>query len=274
VSLARQSDIDSVPAWVGTDGAETDDMAAAVAQRTTAELVEQGVLLGMPVAALGEWTGPAVVQNRVLVMHRSGLPTQTSQERNRLVVLDLSSLWAGPLAGQRLAEDGARVIKAESVQRPDALRDGRPALYDELNHEKEHVVFDFHEPGALEQLIAQADVVIESSRPRALEQRGIVAADWLARDDGPRVWANITGYGRTVGRVAFGDDAAVAGGLVEYDDQGAPMFKGDAIADPLTGNATYDAIRDALDTDAPCLLDISMAGVAASHASKLQHPQE
>ncbi len=88
------------------------------------------------------------------------------------------------------------------------------------------------------------------------------------------MWASITGYGRTVDRVAFGDDAAVAGGLVAYDEDGAPMFKGDAIADPLTGIATYDAIRDALTAETPSLLDISMAGVAALHASKLHHPQE
>jgi hypothetical protein len=264
VSLARPSDIESVPAWIG---AAAEDMADAVAQRTSAELIEQGVLLGMPVAALGEWTGPAITQ----------LVLETREKRalsEPVRVLDLSSLWAGPLAGQRLAEDGARVIKAESVQRPDALRDGRPDLYAELNDAKQHITFDFHEPGALEQLIADADVVIESSRPRALEQRGIVAADWLARDGGPHVWASITGYGRTSDRVAFGDDAAVAGGLVAYDAKGDPIFKGDAAADPLTGIATYEAIRDALKAEIPSLLDISMAGVAALHGSKLSHPQE
>ena len=52
-----------------------------------------------------------------------------------------------------------------------------------------------------------------------------------------RVWLRITGYGTEAGsaeRVAFGDDAAVAGGLVGYDGAG-PVFVGDAIADPLTG---------------------------------------
>ena len=52
-----------------------------------------------------------------------------------------------------------------------------------------------------------------------------------------RVWLRITGYGTDAGsaeRVAFGDDAAVAGGLVGYDGAG-PVFVGDAIADPLTG---------------------------------------
>lgn len=274
VSLARPSDVESVPAWIGIDTADMESavIAAAVAGRTTAELVDQGALLGMPVAALGEWTGPAVTRRRPeLVLKRTGKRAISEPVR----VLDLSSLWAGPLAGQRLAADGAHVVKAESRQRPDALRDGRPDLYDELNGTKDHLKFDFHAPGELEALVADADVVIESSRPRALEQRGVVALDWLVRNDGPRVWASITGYGRASDRVAFGDDAAVAGGLVVYDAAGHPMFKGDAAADPLTGIAAYDAIVGALDhAETPCLLDISMAGVAAARASGTPHPQE
>ena len=120
------------------------------------------------------------------------------------------------------------MIKAESVQRPDNLRDGRPDLYDELNDNKEHVTFDWSRPDELRALIADADVVVESSRPRALEQLGIVAADILAAGDGPRVWTSITGYGRASNRVAFGDDAAVAGGLVVT----TPMARRDSRATP------------------------------------------
>ena len=66
-------------------------------------------------------------------------------------------------------------------------------------------------------------MVIESARPRALEQMGIVAAEELRRPAGPQVWVSITSHGRGPGqaeRVAFGDVAAVAGGLVARDDQG------------------------------------------------------
>ena len=51
VTLARQSDIESVPAWLGAD---VDGLDAAVRARTSTELVDQAALLGMPVAALGE----------------------------------------------------------------------------------------------------------------------------------------------------------------------------------------------------------------------------
>jgi crotonobetainyl-CoA:carnitine CoA-transferase CaiB-like acyl-CoA transferase len=178
-------------------------------------------------------------------------------------VLDLSSLWAGPLAASLLARDGARVIKAESLQRPDNLKLGRPDLYAELNGDKTIVTFDWNDPDALPSLIADADVVIESARPRALEQRGVFAAE-----TGVHVWASITGYGRASNRVAFGDDAAVAGGLVRYGPDGTPRFTGDALADPPTGQFAYQAITAALTRDESVLLDIAMAGVARDFAAR------
>jgi crotonobetainyl-CoA:carnitine CoA-transferase CaiB-like acyl-CoA transferase len=76
------------------------------------------------------------------------------------------------------------------------------------------------------------------------------------------VWLSITGYGRAVDRVAFGDDAAVAGGLVAFDDRG-PVFLADAIADPLTGVAGAVAVDAALRAGGTWIVDAAMAKVAA-----------
>ncbi len=76
---------------------------------------------------------------------------------------------------------------------------------------------------------------------------------------------SITGYGRSgedANRVAFGDDAAAAGGLVTWTDDG-PLFCVDAVADPLTGLAAAGACMDALRSGGRRLLDISMAAVSA-----------
>ena len=62
-----------------------------------------------------------------------------------------------------------------------------------------------------------------------------------------------------------GDDAAVAGGLVIWDDDG-PCFCADAIADPLTGLTAAASALDALDGDRAVLLDVAMARVAAAYA--------
>ena len=63
-------------------------------------------------------------------------------------------------------------------------------------------------------LVDGADVLVTNARPRAIEQLDL-DLDERVHDDG-LVWVSITGYGYESAwrdRVAFGDDAAVAGGL-------------------------------------------------------------
>ena len=183
------------------------------------------------------------------------------------MVVDLSSLWAGPLCTRLLHERGARVIKVESTTRPDGARRGPAAFFEVMHRGKGFVALDF-KSGALTDLLRTADVVVEGSRPRALEQLGIDARALL--EHGPRVWLSITGHGRDEPQrnwVGFGDDAAVAGGLVAHTDDGTPCFLGDAIADPLTGIAGAAAVLDALKAGGRWLIDCNLAGVAAHVSS-------
>ena len=78
----------------------------------------------------------------------------------------------------------------------------------------------------------------------------------------------ISGYGSTGPsghRVAFGDDAAVAGGLVSWDGP-TPCFCGDAVADPVTGLAATAAVLAALEGGGARILEASMADVAGGVA--------
>ena len=141
------------------------------------------------------------------------------------VVVDLSSMWAGPLCARLLGLAGADVIKVETPGRPDGARAGERRFFDWLHGGHRSVVVDFRsESGrhALGALIAAADVVIEASRPRALAQLGL-APEMIPHREG-QVWLSITGYGRgdpaASELVAFGDDAAVAGGLVGWTGTG------------------------------------------------------
>jgi crotonobetainyl-CoA:carnitine CoA-transferase CaiB-like acyl-CoA transferase len=184
--------------------------------------------------------------------------------------VDLSALWAGPLCGDLLASVGADVVKVESTARPDGARRGPRSFFDLLNGRKRSVALDFQSPEgirALHALVRRADIVIEASRPRALEQLGIRAAD-VVRDGGPQVWIAISGHGRGrdgAHRVAFGDDAAAAGGLVVWHQQ-TPLFCADAVADPLTGLTAASVCLDALRGGGRWVLEVSMAGVCAEWA--------
>ncbi len=246
MSLPRAEDLESVPAWLELDEpppttpATWSAVSAAVATRDPAELVERAVMLGLPVSRVAEAAGPAVVD--------VALGEAAPGDARGLLVVDLSALWAGPLCGDLLAGAGATVVKVESTTRPDGARRGPEAFFDLLNARKRSVALDFASPAGvrmLGELVRRADVVIEASRPRALEQLGIQAAAVVA-GGGPRVWVSITAYGRAEGlRVGFGDDAACAGGLVVWHG-GVPMFCADAVADPISGLTAAAACLDAL----------------------------
>jgi crotonobetainyl-CoA:carnitine CoA-transferase CaiB-like acyl-CoA transferase len=185
--------------------------------------------------------------------------------RSNPVVVDLSSLWAGPLCANLLGLTGARVIKVESAHRLDGARHGPTVFFDLLHADHESVVLDLtmeSDRHALRALVEAADLVVEASRPRALEQLGVYAANALARGVS---WLSITAYGRTplnAMRVGFGDDVAAAAGLVCWDGP-QPLPVGDAIADPLAGAVAAAAAGAALQSSNAWLIDVSMRDVAA-----------
>jgi hypothetical protein len=236
VNLARSDDRVLLPAWLEHEiGASWADVAAAVETRNADRLIEQGRLLGLAVAKMGE---PAECPPWRI----THISMSTSQRRTTPLVLDLTGLWAGPLCCHLLQAQGARVIKVEDIHRPDGARTGPAGFNDLLNAGKATVALDLRTPTGREQLrrlIDAADIVIESSRPRALRQLGFPAEKIVADTPG-LTWVGITGYGRDepeANWIAFGDDAGVAAGLSSLvaESDGTPNFCGDAIADPLTG---------------------------------------
>jgi crotonobetainyl-CoA:carnitine CoA-transferase CaiB-like acyl-CoA transferase len=184
------------------------------------------------------------------------------------LVVDLSALWAGPLCGHLLTQAGARVVKVESTRRPDGARFGPRAFYDLMHAGQEAVAFDFSTAegrALLARLIAAADIVVEGSRPRALEQLGINVDDALKANPA-LVWVSLTAYGRhgsSGDRVGFGDDTAAAGGLVARDRLGVPVFVGDAIADPIAGLVAAAGAFAAWAVGGGVLVDVALSGAAA-----------
>ncbi|PXX05193.1 CoA transferase [Mycolicibacterium moriokaense] len=263
LTLSRQVDVDAVPALLESDAIGDDPWPAVqywVAGNASADVTARARLLGLPVAALGEARAAAP---RITTLGAVAPPRKPTG----LLVADLSSMWAGPLCGQLLAQAGAIVVKVETAGRPDGTRFGQSAFFDWMNSGKLSYVVDFDEPSRLQHLLEAADVVIESSRPAALAHRGLGPTDITSRDG--RVWLRITGHGaigEQAGWVAFGDDAAVSGGLVDGTDSD-PAFCGDAIADPLTGLRAALSGVESLSRGGGELIELSMAAVAATYAA-------
>lgn len=261
LTLSRPDDIDAVAALIASEDVPRDYWAVIeqyVLDRGVAAFAERARLLGLPVGVLGE-TGPAAPVIRELGA-RATPPPLTG-----LLVADLSSMWAGPLCGHLLAGAGATVVKVESATRPDGTRQGPEAFFDWMNAGKLSYRVDLAHPDGLRRLLAAADVVIESSRPAALRRRRLGPSDVAARPG--RVWVRITGHGTVGDRAdwaAFGDDAAVSGGLVG-GTPAAPEFCGDAIADPLAGIHAARAVVESRARGGGELIEMSMAAVAAEY---------
>jgi len=272
VNLARPDDLRSVPAVLGRSLAGSDcpdalvaadavwdELRAAASSRPAAELAAAAQAVGIPASALGGDCPPPVAATR--------LGSAGAAPR---LVLDLSAMWAGPLCAGILGRAGWRVLKVEDVRRPDGARSGPPAFYADLHAGSQTVILDFGSArgrAELARLAGRAGIVIESSRPRALRQLGLIAEDWLSASPG-RVWVSVSGYGRPdpQQRVAFGDDAAVGGGLVAWAPDGTPVFCGDAIADPLSGLHAAVAALSGHAAGGGWLMDVAMAGVCADLA--------
>ena len=254
VSVARPDD----PAlWSALIGHELDDrfpdrLAGWLAEHPGAELDQRAEMLGL--------AGAAVVSKPTSNMPRPG---RTRSVRGLLVV-DFSALWAGPLCANLLGLAGAEVIKVETSDRPDGARRGNRAFYDLLHHGHRSVVLDPADPAgraALHALVRRADIVIESSRPRALARFGLDADAEVERGC---TWVSITAAGRGSQRVGFGDDVAAGVGLLAWDDAGHPVFCGDAIADPLTGLSAAALAMSEPEGSYGVLWDIAMADVVAA----------
>ena len=273
VSLARPDDVEVVAAWLELAREVDDDpwpeVADAVAGRGAAEVADRGTLLGLAVSAVPAPSEDADADGGDPV-RAVRVSSQGGCSRPQPLVVDLSSLWAGPLCTRLLRDRGARVVKVESIDRPDGARRGPTTFFTLLHEGKEAVALDFRDQRDVERLrrlLLAADVVVEASRPRALEQLGVDAAEIVGR--GPVVWLSITGHGRDGpprDRVAFGDDGAAAGGLVAWDGLG-PCFVADAVADPLAGVAAAAAALAALDAGGRWMIDVALRAVAGHVAA-------
>ena len=268
INFARPDDLRSIPAWLQEeiDPNNRKELFSVLGKSKSEQLMKQADLLGIPLGVPG-------TEKHKHPAHLTEGKTSNKQAATTLVI-EFGSLWASPLCGDLLRRSGCRVIKIESVSRPDGARRGPTGFFDLLNGGKESLALDFSDDRSLEllkKIVKEADVIIEGSRPRALRQLGIDAE--IEVEDG-KVWVSITGYGRNGPRskgVAFGDDAAVSGGLFLKD----PLcFIADAVSDPSAGLLAATLALSALKSGKGWLIDIPLSAVANWMLGTGEKPEE
>lgn len=187
-------------------------------------------------------------------------------------VLDLSRVFAGPWAGQMLADLGAEVIKVERPREgDDSRRLGPPFLRDDAgepthesgfflstNRNKKSIVIDISKPQGQEiirALVKDCDVLIENYKVGDLERYGLDYAS-LRVEHSRLVYCSITGFGQTGPyRMKPGYDSIFQGmgGLMAItghpDDApgGGPQKVGLIVSDLMAGMYASVAILAALE---------------------------
>ncbi|MEV5874914.1 CoA transferase [Streptomyces sp. NPDC052101] len=187
------------------------------------------------------------------------MSTTTAPALAGLRVLDLATLFAGPLAATLLGDFGAEVIKVEHPRRPDPSRGHGPARHGVglwwkvLGRNKRTITLDLSTPGGratLLRLAATADVVIENFRPGTLEKWDLGWAELSAAN--PRlVLARVTAFGQFgpyAHRPGFGTLAEAMSGFaaITGEPQAPPTLPPFGLADSVAGLATACAVLTAL----------------------------
>lgn len=179
-----------------------------------------------------------------------------------LLVLEFSQFLAGPSAGLKLADLGARVIKIERPVKGEACRqlsikdlfvDDSSLLFHTINRNKESFAADLKNPTDLEQvkkLIAKADIMTHNFRPGVMEKIGLTFEEAL--NINPKIiYGSITGYGdKGPWATKPGQDLLVQSlsGLTWLSGKSSqgPVPFGLAVADLMCGNHFVQGVLAAL----------------------------
>jgi len=186
-------------------------------------------------------------------------------------VLDLTRVWAGPLAGMILADLGAEVIKVEgpNTRTPRHVPKGphgswpdgdpgeapwnRSGTINNLTRNRRSICVDLKHPDGKDifrRLVAVSDAVLENFAARVMDGLGLGWSD-LARIRPELVYVAMPGFGGTGpyrDYVAYGPALEPAAGLPALTGYGTePHGSGTALPDPVAGTHGAAALLAALD---------------------------
>jgi len=176
-----------------------------------------------------------------------------------LRVIELATLFAGPLAGTFLGDFGAEVVKVEHPRKPDpsrthgASKDGIGLWWKTIGRNKRTMTLDLSHPdgaATLLELVRQADIVIENFRPGTLERWGLGHPE-LAKANPGLILARVTGFGQFgpyAARPGFGTLAEAMSGFAALtgEPDGPPILPPFGLADGIAALATAYAVLAAV----------------------------
>jgi crotonobetainyl-CoA:carnitine CoA-transferase CaiB-like acyl-CoA transferase len=170
-------------------------------------------------------------------------------------VVELATLFAGPLATAFLGDFGADVVKVEHPRKPDPARGHGPAKdgvglwWKVLGRNKRCATLDLAHPDAkpvLARLVRDADVLVENFRPGTLERWGI-GPEWMHEANPRLVLARISGFGQIgpyAHRPGFGTLAEAMSGFAAATGEadGPPTLPPFGLADSVAALAAAYAV--------------------------------
>jgi len=165
-------------------------------------------------------------------------------------VLDLTRVWAGPLATRMLGDFGAEVVKIVDPRAPDGREGG---INNKLNRNKQGLSLRLDEPAGKQlflDLVSVSDVVVENFRPRVMRNFGLTY-DVLRGVRPDLIMCSMPGFG-TQGEYAeypaFGPSVETMTGITSLMGYpgGPPQASAIAYPDPVAGMNSAGAIMTAL----------------------------
>lgn len=185
------------------------------------------------------------------------------QAFSALRVIDLTHVIAGPFCTYQLAVMGADVIKIESPQAPDMVREDGPlaeevargmgSVFTAQNANKRSIALDLKSPEGRDiaiTLIRDADVLVENYRSGALAELGL-GYQGIRKINPDIIYCSLTGFGQTgpkAQHTAYDNVIQAFSGLMAStgDEHTAPMKVGPPVLDYGTGAQAAFAIAAAL----------------------------
>ena len=175
-------------------------------------------------------------------------------------IVDLSVALTGPLAAGMLVDQGAECIKVEQAPTGDVVRwignsvAGVSSMFQIANRGKRSIVLDLQQDegrAILNDLIVEADVLVQNFRPGVAERLDIAYADVMAVNP-DIVYADLTGFGpdgpyshRRVYDTVIQAHSGMAASQTGTNDN-HPKFLKQLACDKVTAYTAFQAITAAL----------------------------